>query len=63
MRDNSILFVAGDEDVQEFVYETHEFGYWSAGFDAILEKNGFLDLETATKRCWRNPRCSGSTTY
>jgi hypothetical protein len=55
MRDNSILFVAGDEDVQRHVYDTYEFGYWSAGFDAILEKNGFLDVETATQDVLAEP--------
>jgi len=55
MRDNSTLFVAGDEEVQQHVYDTYEFGYWSAGFDAILEKNGFLDFETATQDVLADP--------
>lgn len=55
MRENSILFVAGDEEVQQHVHDTYEFGYWSAGFDAILEKNGFLDVETATQEVLADP--------
>src|SRR5438105_2504620 len=31
----------------ERVYSERQMGYWSAGFDCILEKHGWLDFETA----------------
>src|SRR5436305_11042584 len=29
------------------VFDEHRMGYWSAAFDTILEKHGWLDFETA----------------
>lgn len=43
----AILFVAGDAPVQRAVFERYGCGYWSAGFDTVLEKRGVLDFRKA----------------
>jgi hypothetical protein len=56
MSNNSnILFVTGGEDVQKHVFKKYGYGYWSAAFDSILEKNGILDYVKASQEVLENP--------
>jgi len=41
----SILFVRGGPDVQRDVFSRCGYGYWSAAFDAILDKHGIIDYD------------------
>jgi len=43
----SLLFVRGGADVMRSVYAEHGMGYWSAAFEVLLEKHGWLDFDTA----------------
>lgn len=43
----SILFVRGGPAVMRELFAEHERGYWSAAFDVLLQKHGWLDFECA----------------
>lgn len=44
---HSVLFVSGGRRVMRHVFDEHAAGYWSAAFDVLLEKHGWLDFERA----------------
>jgi hypothetical protein len=54
MAEPSLLFVRGGADVMRSVFTRHGFGYWTAAFEVLMEKHGWLDFATADHEILRD---------
>ncbi|MHC4607517.1 MAG: hypothetical protein ACYTAF_11410, partial [Planctomycetota bacterium] len=56
---SGILWIRGGPEVAESVFRENRFGYWTAAFDTLLEKHGYVDFDEAPPSALADPEMLG----